>query len=93
MRVAILRITIRLPHAPSLKEKRRLLKSVMAKVRQEFNVSISEIERLDDRRRAVLGVAFVSNDGRLNQRVIAQLISFIERHPQLLVEDWESEVL
>jgi hypothetical protein len=93
MRVAVARITLRLPHTPSLKEKRRLLKSLLAKIKQEFNVSIAEIDRLDDRRWAVLGVAFVSNDGRLNQRVIAQLISFIDRHPELMVEDYQSEIL
>lgn len=93
MRVAIARMTLRLPQTSSLKDKRRVLKSLIAKVKQEFNVSIAEVDELDNKRMAVLGVAFVSNDGRLNQRVIQHLVSLISHNPQVFVEDCQSEIL
>lgn len=93
MRVGIARITLRFPQALSLKDKRRLLQSLLARVKQEFNVSIAEVDHLDDRRSAVLGVAFVSSDGRLNQSVISRLVSFLERYPDFTVEDYHSEIL
>jgi len=93
MRVGVVRIVLRLPQAFSLKDKRRVLKGLIARVKQEFNVSIAEVDQLDNRRLAVLGVAFVSNDGALNQRVIDRLIAFIDRHPEVLVEDHQSEIL
>jgi len=92
MRVGIARIALRLPQSTSLKDKRRLLKSLLARVRQEFNVSISEVDQQDDRRMAVLGMAFVSNDDRLNQRVIHRILAFIRRNPEILIEDCQTEV-
>ncbi len=92
MRVGVVRITLRLSQTLSLKDKRRLLKSLLARVKQEFNVSIAEVDHLDDHRSAVLGAALVSNDGRLNQRVLHRLVSFLERHPEVLVEDYQSEI-
>ncbi|OGF55676.1 MAG: hypothetical protein A2Z21_01610 [Candidatus Fraserbacteria bacterium RBG_16_55_9] len=92
MRVATARITLRLPQTSSLKDKRRILKSLIARVKHEFNVSISEVDELDNRRMAVLGVAFVSNDGQLNQRVIHRLVALIGHDPEILVEDSQSEV-
>jgi len=93
MRVATVKIILRLPQVFSLKDKRRVLKGLIARVKREFNVSIAEVAELDSRRSAVLGVAFVSNDGQLSQRVIDRLIALIERHPEVLVEDHQSEIL
>jgi hypothetical protein len=77
----------------SLKEKRRLLKSLIAQIKRDYNVSIAEIDHLDDRRSAVLGVALVSNDGRLNQRVLDKLAAWIDRHPEITVEHCETEIV
>jgi len=93
MRVGIARITLRLAYPFSLKDKRRLLKGLIAEVKREFNVSVAEVDEQDNRRSAVLGVAVVSNDGGLSQRVLHKLVAQIERHPDVLVERVESEVL
>lgn len=93
MRVGIARITLRLAAPSSLKEKRRILKGLIAEVKREFNASVAEIDAQDDRRTAVLGVAIVSNDGGVSQRVLHKLVARIERHPEVLVERIESEVL
>ena len=92
MRVGKVLIKLRLPSPCSLKEKRSLLKGLIAKVKREFNVSIAEVGALDDRRRAELGVALVSNDGALNNRVLAKVVEALGREPQILIEDYRIEI-
>ena len=93
MRVGTVLIRLRLPQPSSLKEKRSLIRSLIAKVKREFNVSIAEVGALDDKRRAELGAALVSNDGRLNERIMAKVVELIEREPQVLIEDYRIEIL
>jgi hypothetical protein len=93
MRVGIAKITLHLGCVSSLKDKRRVLQSLIAHTKREFNVSIAEVEQMDNRERTVLGVALVSNNGRLNQRVLDKLVAFLERHPEVSVEHVESEIL
>ena len=57
--VCLLEIDIALPHVSNLKEKRRVVKSLCAQVRQRFGASISEIADQDVHRRAVLLCALV----------------------------------
>lgn len=93
MRVGIALIRLHLPGPCSLKEKRALVKGLIARVKREFNVSIAEVGALDDRRRAELGAALVSNNGQLNERIMAKVVELIEREPQVLVEDYRIEIL
>lgn len=93
MRVGTTRILLRLPNSFSLKDKRRIVKGLITKLRNDFNVSVAEVGATDDERRAELGVAFVSNDGRFNHRVIDRLIGQVERYPGVFLEDHQSEFL
>lgn len=93
MRVGTIKIKLHLPAVTTLKEKRAIIKGLIARVRGEFNVSIAEVGALDDRQRAELGAALVSNDGSLNNRVLAKLVELIEHDPKVLVEDYEIEIL
>lgn len=93
MKVGVVLVRLHLPLPCSLKEKRAIIKGLIARVKREFNVSIAEVGALDDRRRAELGVALVSNDGKLNNRVLAKVVELIEREPGVLVEDYRIEIL
>jgi len=93
MRVGTILIRLYLPQPCSLKEKRAIVKGLIARARREFNVSIAEVGALDDRRRAELGAALVSNDGRLNNRALTKLVELLEREPQVFVEDYRIEIL
>jgi len=93
MHIGTVRIWLHLPGPDSLKEKRAIIKRLIAQARREFNVSIAEIGDLDDHQRAELGAALVSNDGGLNNRVLAKLVEFFERDPQVFVEDYTFELL
>lgn len=78
MRVAMLRLVLGIPGAKSLKDKRSVVARVRDRCRNQFGVSVAEVDDLDVRDRAVLGMALVSNDARLLQSHMDQLLDFVE---------------
>jgi uncharacterized protein len=62
MVVGILRLTLYVPGASSLKDKRQVLRKVIDRLRSRFNVSVAEVGDNDIWQRAVVGVCSVSND-------------------------------
>ncbi len=92
MRVGTVKVALRLQRAESLKEKRAVLQGLIDRVRKNFNVSIAEIDRLDEKESAVLGIALVSNDGRLNDRLLSKLVERISRQPGITLEDYHIEL-
>jgi uncharacterized protein YlxP (DUF503 family) len=78
MRVAMLRVVLGIPGTTSLKDKRSAVARVRDRCRNQFGVSVAEVDLLDVRDRAVLGMALVSNDARLLQSRMDQLLEFVE---------------
>lgn len=64
MVVGTARLVLAIPGASSLKDKRSVVRRVVERARARFNAAIAEVEDQDVHRRAVLGVAVVSNDAR-----------------------------
>jgi uncharacterized protein YlxP (DUF503 family) len=79
MVVCLCTIDLHLPGANSLKDKRSVLKSVMRRVRNEFNVSIAEVEQQDVWRSAVLAVVTVSSDRAYAHGLVTKVVEWIER--------------
>lgn len=92
MRVGTVKVALRLQRVGSLKEKRAVIQSLIDRVRKNFNVSIAEIDHLDDMSSAALGIALVSNDGRLNDRLLSKLVERISKHPGITLEDYQIEL-
>lgn len=92
MHVGICKLKLRIPENQSLKGKRMVLKSIIARVRNKFNVSIAEVEDQDVWQMATLGIACLSNDSRQANRIMSTVIDFI-CHSRLDVEivDWQLE--
>ncbi|HHU63138.1 MAG TPA: DUF503 domain-containing protein [Clostridiales bacterium] len=65
--------------AASLKDKRKILKSIIDKIHNTYNVSIAEIDYNDMWHKAKLGVACVSNQTRQIHSILNNVINFIER--------------
>ncbi len=86
-----LKVWLELPGVSSLKEKRRILKSLFADLRRAFNVSIAEVGDNDSPRRALLGAAVVSNETRYGHQVVSQAVNKLENRPDLLVIDYQME--
>jgi uncharacterized protein YlxP (DUF503 family) len=92
MVVGTLRITLSLDGAQSLKEKRRIVQSLVQRLHHTFPVSVSEVDDHEMWTRATLGVACVSNDGRHADRVLAQVVRYLEREREAYVVDYEVEI-
>jgi uncharacterized protein len=78
MTVAVARITWRLHENRSLKEKRRILKSMITRSRNRFNVSVAEVADQDLHQRATLGVAVVGSDHRTLNSLLDRIISYMD---------------
>lgn len=92
MRVGTVKVALRLHRAESLKEKRALIQSMIDRLRRNFNISIAEIDCLEVKDSAVLGIALVSNDGRWNDRLLSKFIERLEKQPGVTVEDYQIEL-
>lgn len=94
MTVGLCTVSLRLPENHSLKGKRQVLKSLIARLHNRFNVSAAEVGDHDSWQMATLGVSCVSTDERHANQVMASVIAFIrtERLDAEIV-DVETEVL
>lgn len=79
MIIGTARVTIYLEAAQSLKEKRRVVKSLLQRIHNRFNVAAAEVSDLDDHRIATIGITCVSNSGPHCDEVLANVKSFIDR--------------
>ena len=80
MVIGLCTIELHLPASNSLKDKRSVLKSVIRRIRNEFNVSIAEVDDQDVWRSALLGVVTVSNDRAYAHGLLTQVVNWIERN-------------
>jgi uncharacterized protein YlxP (DUF503 family) len=88
MHVAVVTIELHLPGCNSLKEKRSILKPLLARLQREFNISTAELEHNELHRSAGIACAVVGNNDRHLQRVLETIPRWIERHrPDLQVVD------
>lgn len=62
MIVGALRIVLSLPGNSSLKGKRKVVRSIVDRLRHRYNAAVAEVGDLDAHRQAVLGITVVSND-------------------------------
>lgn len=87
-------IILHLPGIHSLKEKRSIVKSVLARMRNEFNVSAAEVDDQDRHGQAVLGVACVSSSHDYARGQLEAVVRWIERErPDTNILDYEIELL
>ncbi len=94
MVIGTLTLHLFLPSVHSLKEKRSITKSVIARLRNEFNVSVSEVAEQDRWQLAVIGVACVSADTAYAQGQLQAVVNWLaENRPDLEVSWAEIEIL
>jgi len=81
MIVGTLRVRLLLRESRSLKDKRQVVKSIKDRLHNSFNVSVAEIEELDNRQLAVLGLAMVSNETHHVKVALGQVVEALRAHP------------
>ncbi len=93
MHVGVLRVRLNLHAARTLKEKRSVIKSLLVRIRRDFNVSAAELDLLDDPKGAVLGFAHLAGDGRYSDEVLSQVLRRLGGSREYMVEDHKLEIL
>jgi uncharacterized protein YlxP (DUF503 family) len=81
MVIGLLEIELHLPQARSLKDKRQPLRSILARVRQNHNVSVAEVAHQQERQRAGLAVVGVNTERVPLERTLDQVLREIEETP------------
>ena len=77
MRVRVISLTLFIPGALTLKDKRQIIQSITARVRR-FNVSVAEVDYLDRWQLVKLGMAMVSKDGAYLDSLQQEIMNLIE---------------
>lgn len=94
MVVGICEITLHLPQCHSLKEKRQIIKSVIARIRNQFAVAIAEVDEHDRWQIAKLGASCVSNNSQHASEILEHIRNYIEdTRPDLVITNTETEVM
>ena len=93
MIVGTLLIELRIPGNQSLKGKRQVVKSLIARLHNRYNVAVAEVENNDRWQVATLGVACVSNSAPHAREILEAVVTFVEADRlDLQVSDYAIEV-
>jgi uncharacterized protein len=93
MIVGVLQLELSVTDAMSLKDKRRVVKSIKDRIAHGHNVSIAEVGALDQHRVAILGIAMVANDKAYVEGALSKLVDFVRAVPQVDLIDYQIDLL
>jgi len=93
MVIGLLQLDFHIPESHSLKGKRQVLKSLKDRIRQKFNVSVSEADHQDKWQLATLAVACVGTDQTHVNRTLNLLVEFSKREREAQLNDVQMEFL
>ena len=92
MIVGTLTIELVVGGAYSLKDKRRVIKSLKDRIRNKFNVSVAEVDHQDSWQRASLGVAVVGTDGQFANAALSKVIELVRSTRGASLVDYDLEI-
>ena len=82
-----------IPGCRSLKEKRSQIKPLIARLHREFFVSVAEIDKQDIWDEAVIACVLVNNKHQFAEKIISQVLDFIEHYwKNLQISDHHIEI-
>ena len=93
MRIATIIFRLRAPWVHSLKEKRMIVKSLVAKLRNRYNVSAAEIDEQDTHQIIVIGVAAIVPHNAFADSLMEDISQFVEENTEAEIIDEEREIL
>jgi uncharacterized protein len=85
MVIGSLTVTIHVPESQSLKEKRQVVRSLVSRLRQTFNVAVAEVGDQDVWQLATIGIACVSGEARHADEMCQKVLRHLENEGDALV--------
>lgn len=92
MIVGTCEIELLIPESSSLKDKRRVFNSLKARLRERFNISVSEVDSQNSWRRGTLGVATIGSSKRFTNQVLSKVLDTIGSDPRVEILDHRMEL-
>ncbi|GIX48661.1 MAG: hypothetical protein KatS3mg131_2872 [Candidatus Tectimicrobiota bacterium] len=92
MHVGVCTIELRMREPHSLKAKRQVVKSIITRVRNQFNVAVAEVDHQDKWQRTTLGVAVVSTATDHANGILSKVVNFIESMYVVDLIDYHIEI-
>ncbi len=93
MIIGLLTLQLHIPASESLKDKRMVVKSLIDRIRNRFNVSISEIDAHDLWQRSVIAIAMVANQTLIIQKVFEKIRNIFIQETSIEVLNCDIEFL
>jgi uncharacterized protein YlxP (DUF503 family) len=76
--IGALTLTVHVPESQSLKDKRQVVSSLLARIRRQFNVAAAEVDDQDTWQLATLAVVCVSSDRRHADEMCQKVLRWVE---------------
>lgn len=80
-------------NANSLKSKRAVVKSIIEKSKNRFNISIAEVGENDKWQKAIIAFSTISNDQKIVEGTIDKVINFFDSYSEIEIIDIKREIL
>ena len=93
MFIGVLKASLYLSEPQSLKDKRRIIKSMTERLKNKFNIAVAETGDLDSWNRSQLGIVCISNEASHSDRMLASAINFIENQGVVELTHVETEII
>lgn len=93
MFVGTLLFELDIPSSYSLKDKRRVLNSLKGKLKNKFNISVSEVGEKNLWNRGYIAIAIVGDDNKFVDSQLQEVIKFAEFFKDVVVLDVKMEII
>ena len=93
MKILVMKVDLRAAYVHSLKEKRMIVKSIIGKLQNKFNVSIREVENQDLHQRISIGIVKLELNSKDSDQSKDKILNFIEENCEAQIIDIESEII
>ena len=92
MKIATIAFRLQAPWVHSLKEKRMIVKSIVAKLQNKFHVSAAEIDEQDIHQIIVIGVAAIVPHNAMADSLMDEISQFVEDNTEAEILDEQREI-
>lgn len=93
MKILVVKVQLRASWVHSLKEKRMVVKSIVQKLKNKFNVSVGEIENQDIHQSIVIGISGICSNNAIADSTFENIIKFIEFNSDAEIIDVYKEII
>lgn len=93
MKIGLLQVELNIPGSMSLKDKRRVVRSIKDRLHREHLVSVAEVGALSTWNVAALGISIVSADGGYAHAVLDNIVRKLHSHPEARLDNFLLDVV